>query len=102
MSGTSVWYSPCALVFDGVEQPALLLVYVLAVARRAWNEDVTGDDDGSGVQPTAIQDALQVGQVGGLVVFDEQEVELAGGEAVLVGQCVEGMATVARWCRRRT
>jgi len=46
------------------------------------------------VQPATVQDALQVGQVGALVVVDEQEVELPGCEAVLGAQRVERSAAV--------
>jgi hypothetical protein len=62
------------LVFDSVEQLALLLTHVGAVLRRAGNADVVGDDDGSRMQPAAVEDALQVWQVRALVVVDEQHV----------------------------
>src|SRR6476661_9244101 len=56
------------LVRDRVEELALLLIHEFAVLRRARNEHVVGDHDGSVVQPATVQDALQVGQVGALVV----------------------------------
>jgi len=81
-------------VRDRVEELALLLIHEFAVLRRARNEHVVGDHDGSVVQPATVQDALQVGQVGAFVVVDEQEVELPGCEAVLGAQRVERSAAV--------
>ena len=83
------------LVLDGVPQLALLLAHVLAVLRRARHPDVVGDHDRARMQPAPVEDALQVVQVGVLVVVQEHEIECARGESVLVGQRVQGAPAVA-------
>src|SRR3984885_9787202 len=47
------------------------------------------------MQPAPVEDALQVHQIGVLVVVDKQEVKGAGGKAMLAGQRIERVAAVA-------
>ena len=47
------------------------------------------------MQPAAVENALQIGQVGALVVVDEQQIELAGAETVLGCQRVERLSAIA-------
>ena len=47
------------------------------------------------MQPAAVDDALQVGQVGVLVMVEEHEIKRAGVETVFVSQRVQGASAVA-------
>ena len=58
-------------------------------------DQVVGQHDRAGMQPTALQDAQQDRQIGRFVVVDEQEVDRPVGEAVVGGQRVQSRAAVA-------
>ena len=60
-----------------------LLAHVTRGTRARRDLHVVGHDDRARPQPAALEDPLQVGQVGVLVVVDEHEVERARREPVL-------------------
>src|SRR5215210_2632475 len=57
-------------------------LHVLAIARHARDLDVVGHHHGAGAQPALLEDPLEIGEVGGLVMVDEDEVKRALPEAV--------------------
>ena len=82
------------VVLDGLPGAALVVAHVGTVFRRSRNPDIVGDDDRPFVQPPARQDALQITQVGVLVVVEKKEVDAPESEAVLGGQQVERLPAV--------
>src|SRR3954452_1752585 len=62
------------LVLDGAPPRALGLAHVPAVRGSAGQADVVGDHHRTLAQPATLDDPLEVGQVGVLVVVEEDEV----------------------------
>ena len=79
-----------------VPAAAFLRFHVRAILRRAGQLDVVGHHDRSGVQPPSVEDALEVGEIGGLIVVDEDEVHRAAREAVLRFEPRHRVAAVAQ------
>ena len=89
------------LVLDRPPLRAFLVPHECPVLRRTGDADVVGDDDRSGVQPSGVEDASQIREVGSLVVVGEDEVEASGREAVLVLEGGDRRAAVAQRQMRR-
>ena len=80
---SSDWYSTCVSC-SVVRQGLPSAPHVGPVLGRAGKLDVVGDHDRAGMQPALLEDALEVRQVGLLVVIDEDEVHRSLAESVLV------------------
>src|SRR6266540_4821292 len=83
------------VVLDRPPRLPLLLLEVGAVFRSAGEADVVGDHDRSRMEPSLPDDALEVWQVGGLVVIDEDEIDGSLAETVLSQKPIDRRSTVA-------
>ena len=82
-------------MLDRAPKPALVLNHVSAILGSAGHLDVVRHRQRAGAQSALAQDQLQVRQIGVLVVVQEDQVDRAGGKAMLSTQRVDGLTAVA-------